>query len=113
MVSGIFAGDVERLNKQDYVSEFLTCSICVPAAGQGSLAVLVRSSDDAVKKHLQSINDALKRMAPDYPLFGYLFEGTRYDAGNKLGFLKATVEYALDDPELGVDFKKYLKSLKF
>jgi UTP--glucose-1-phosphate uridylyltransferase len=58
------------------------------------------------------LTDALKRMAPDYPLFGYLFEGTRYDAGNKLGFLKATVEYALDDPDLGSEFKKYLKSLK-
>jgi UTP--glucose-1-phosphate uridylyltransferase len=58
------------------------------------------------------LTDALKRMAPDYPLFGYLFEGTRYDAGNKLGFLKATVEYALDDPDLGENFKKYLRSLK-
>ena len=52
------ASDVERLNKQDHVTEFLTCSICVPAAGQGSLAVLVRSSDDIVKRYLHGINDA-------------------------------------------------------
>jgi UTP--glucose-1-phosphate uridylyltransferase len=58
------------------------------------------------------LTDALKKMARDYPLFGYLFEGTRYDAGNKLGFLQATVEFAREDPELGDTFTKYLKSLK-
>jgi hydroxymethylbilane synthase len=50
------ASDVERLKKQDYVVEFLTCSICIPAAGQGSLAVLVRSDEDPVKKAIRSIN---------------------------------------------------------
>lgn len=52
------AGDVERLNRQDYVMEFLTCSICVPAAGQGSLAVLVRSDEEMAKKSIRAINDA-------------------------------------------------------
>jgi hydroxymethylbilane synthase len=50
------ASDVERLRKQDYVVEFLTCSICIPAAGQGSLAVLVRSDEDQVKKIIRGIN---------------------------------------------------------
>ncbi|UCH84820.1 MAG: hydroxymethylbilane synthase [Candidatus Latescibacterota bacterium] len=50
------ACDVERLNKQDHVVEFLTCSICVPAAGQGSLAVLVRSDEEQIKKCVRSIN---------------------------------------------------------
>ena len=58
------------------------------------------------------LTDALKRMAQDYPIFGYLFEGTRYDAGNKLGFLQATVEFAKDDPSLGNKFVKYLRTLK-
>jgi UTP--glucose-1-phosphate uridylyltransferase len=58
------------------------------------------------------LTDALKRMAQDYPIFGYLFEGTRYDAGNKLGFLQATVEFAKDDPSLGDKFVKYLRTLK-
>ena len=44
-------------------------------------------------------------MAQDYPLYAYLFEGTRYDAGNKLGFLQATVEFALANPELGPPFR--------
>jgi hydroxymethylbilane synthase len=47
---------VERLHKQDYVVEFLTCSICIPAAGQGSLAVLVRSDEEQAKKMIRAIN---------------------------------------------------------
>jgi UTP--glucose-1-phosphate uridylyltransferase len=46
------------------------------------------------------------------PIDGYLFEGKRYDAGDKLGFLKATVEFALKREDLGEPFRKYLKSLK-
>ena len=45
-------------------------------------------------------------------IYGYVFEGTRHDAGDKLGFLKATVEFALKNPELGPDFAKYLRSLQ-
>ena len=46
------------------------------------------------------------------PIDGYLFEGTRYDAGDKLGFLKATVEFALKRKDLGDPFRQYLKGLK-
>jgi UTP--glucose-1-phosphate uridylyltransferase len=45
-------------------------------------------------------------------IYGYTFEGKRHDAGDKLGFLKATVEFALKRPDLGPDFADYLKSLK-
>ncbi len=58
------------------------------------------------------LTDALRKMAQDSPLFGHLFEGKRYDSGNKLGFLKATVEFALRDPELGESFRNYLGELK-
>lgn len=58
------------------------------------------------------LTDALKRLAQDYPLFAYLFEGERFDAGSKLGFLQATVEIARDDPKLGAKFDEYLRSLK-
>jgi UTP--glucose-1-phosphate uridylyltransferase len=57
------------------------------------------------------LTDALRKMAADYPLYAYLFDGTRYDAGNKLGFLQATVEYALANPELGPPFRRYLSGL--
>src|SRR5215471_8999130 len=58
------------------------------------------------------LTDALKHMLRSRPLYAYRFEGTRYDAGDKLGFLKATVEYALRRRDLGATFREYLKGLK-
>lgn len=57
------------------------------------------------------LTDALDALLGEEPIYGYVFEGKRYDAGNKLGFLKATVEYALRDANLGADFGEYLKAL--
>jgi UTP--glucose-1-phosphate uridylyltransferase len=47
----------------------------------------------------------------DRALYGCVFEGTRYDCGNKLGFLKAQVELGLKHPEIGNELKKYLRTL--
>jgi len=58
------------------------------------------------------LTDGLRRLLKKEPVYGYVFEGTRYDAGDKLGFLEATVEIALQRPDLGKPFRKYLKSLK-
>jgi UTP--glucose-1-phosphate uridylyltransferase len=58
------------------------------------------------------LTDALRRLLEKEPVYGFLFEGVRYDAGDKLGFLQATVEPALKRPDLGKAFRKYLKSLK-
>lgn len=53
--------------------------------------------------------DAFARhLAEDGELYGRVFEGTRYDCGNKLGFLKAQIELGLKHPEIGNDLKKYL-----
>lgn len=57
------------------------------------------------------LTNALRRLMEDRPLYGYQFEGVRHDAGNKLGFLKATVEFALKREDLGGPFREYLKSL--
>ena len=57
------------------------------------------------------LTDALKLLLRNRPIYGYRFEGTRYDAGDKLGFLTATVQYALKREELGAQFRSYLKSL--
>jgi UTP--glucose-1-phosphate uridylyltransferase len=57
------------------------------------------------------LTDALRALAAEEPLFGVVFEGKRYDAGDKLGFLQATVEYALKNGELGEAFRHYLRSL--
>jgi len=58
------------------------------------------------------ITDALKKLASQRPFYGCKFEGKRYDAGDKLEFLKATVEFALKREDLGADFGEYLKGLK-
>jgi UTP--glucose-1-phosphate uridylyltransferase len=58
------------------------------------------------------LTNGLKMLLKTQKMYGYEFEGKRYDAGDKLGFLKATVEYALRRRDLGDDFRNYLKSLK-
>jgi UTP--glucose-1-phosphate uridylyltransferase len=58
------------------------------------------------------LTDGLKHLLHTRPVYGYRFEGTRYDAGDKLGFLKATVEFALRRYDLGGPFLEYLRSLK-
>lgn len=58
------------------------------------------------------LTNGLRILLKRRPIYGYKFKGTRYDAGNKLGFLKATVEFALKREDLGEAFKKYLLSLK-
>jgi len=45
-------------------------------------------------------------------MYAYVYEGKRHDTGGKLGFLKATVEFALKRPDLGGPLREYLKSLK-
>lgn len=57
------------------------------------------------------LTDALKIMANREPVYAYNFEGKRYDVGDKLGFLEATVEYALRRDDLGEEFMAYLKNL--
>jgi UTP--glucose-1-phosphate uridylyltransferase len=57
------------------------------------------------------LTDGLKYMLKSRPVYGLRFEGKRYDAGDKLGFLKATVEFALSRPDLGGAFREYLKGV--
>lgn len=57
------------------------------------------------------LTDALRIMARNGSVYAYNFTGKRYDTGNKLGYLKATVEFALRRPDLGPQFREYLKKL--
>lgn len=57
------------------------------------------------------LTDGLKYMLRNRPIYGLKFEGKRYDAGDKLGFLKATVEFALNRHDLGHAFRTYLKTV--
>ena len=59
------------------------------------------------------LTDALKTLISQQDMYAYVFEGRRYDVGDKLGFLEATVEFALKREELKVPFMKYLQTLKY
>ncbi len=58
------------------------------------------------------LTDSLRLLLRSRPIYAFKFEGKRYDAGDKLGFLKATVEFALQRHDLGTQFRQYLKTLK-
>ena len=57
------------------------------------------------------LTDGIRMLLEREKIYGYTFEGKRHDAGDKLGFLKATVEFALKRDELGPQFRAYLQSL--
>jgi UTP--glucose-1-phosphate uridylyltransferase len=57
------------------------------------------------------LTDGMKALLSKEKMYGYVFEGKRHDAGDKLGFLKATVEFALKRSDLGEPMRKYLKEL--
>jgi UTP--glucose-1-phosphate uridylyltransferase len=92
-----------------------------PADARSNLAVVGRYIlTPAIFAHLESIprgaggeiqlTDAIERLLRDEQVLAYRFEGKRYDCGNKLGYLKATVELALQHPELREQFQEYLEA---
>jgi UTP--glucose-1-phosphate uridylyltransferase len=58
------------------------------------------------------LTDAIQTLMEEQEVFGYEFEGTRYDAGTTMGWLKASVEIALTRPDLGTEFRAYLQGLQ-
>ena len=58
------------------------------------------------------LTDGLRALARESGLWAYVYEGKTHDAGDKLGFLKATVEFGLKNPQFGDDFRSYLRELK-
>ncbi|HET9480271.1 MAG TPA: UTP--glucose-1-phosphate uridylyltransferase GalU [Candidatus Polarisedimenticolia bacterium] len=95
-----------------------------PAKAPSNLAIIGRYIlTPAIFRHLEKtradrrgeiqLTDGLRSLLAEQSIYGYRFAGKRYDTGNKLGFLKATVEFALKRPDLGEPFRAYLKSLRF
>ena len=58
------------------------------------------------------LTDGLCALLKKQKMYAYVYEGRRHDTGDKLGFLKATIEFALKRPDLGEELRKYLKDLK-
>jgi len=93
----------------------------LPEVARSNLAVVGRYIlTPAIFKHLEQIprgaggeiqlTDAIEKLLCDEQVLAYRFQGKRYDCGSKLGYLQATVEYALEHPELRDDFLAYLVS---
>jgi UTP--glucose-1-phosphate uridylyltransferase len=57
------------------------------------------------------LTDGMRQLLQHEKIYGFTFEGKRHDAGDKLGFLKATVEFALKRPDMGQAFREYLEAL--
>jgi UTP--glucose-1-phosphate uridylyltransferase len=93
-----------------------------PADAPSNLAVVGRYVlSPAIFEHLEKIGhgaggeiqltDGIAALMKEEAVYAYRFAGKRYDCGSKLGYLQATVEFALGHPQLGKDFAKYLLSL--
>ena len=93
----------------------------LPEVARSNLAVVGRYIlTPSIFKHLEQIprgaggeiqlTDAIEKLLGDEQVLAYRFQGKRYDCGSKLGYLQATVEYALEHPELRDDFLEYLVS---
>jgi UTP--glucose-1-phosphate uridylyltransferase len=93
-----------------------------PAVAPSNLAVVGRYVlAPAIFEHLERVGrgaggeiqltDAIGSLMREEAVYAYRFSGKRYDCGSKLGYLQATVEYAVGHPQLGRRFRKYLKSL--
>ena len=93
-----------------------------PAVAPSTLAVVGRYVlAPAIFEHLERIGrgaggeiqltDGIASLMREEAVYAYRFEGKRYDCGSKLGYLQATVEYALGHPALGRDFRRYLQGL--
>jgi UTP--glucose-1-phosphate uridylyltransferase len=91
-----------------------------PADAPSNLAVVGRYLlSGAIFGHLRRVGrgaggeiqltDGIAALLAEEPVHSYRFAGKRYDCGNKLGYLEATVEYALQHPELGEGFARYLE----
>jgi UTP--glucose-1-phosphate uridylyltransferase len=59
------------------------------------------------------LTDGLRGLLKYEKMYGYQFQGKRHDTGDKLGFLKATVEFALKRDDLGTEFREWLQQQKF
>jgi UTP--glucose-1-phosphate uridylyltransferase len=93
-----------------------------PAVAPSNLAVVGRYVlAPAIFEHLErlgqgaggeiQLTDGIAALMREEAVYAYRFTGKRYDCGSKLGYLQATVEYALSHPALGKEFRKYVKGL--
>ena len=103
--------DLGRFDGQFYYLRYESC-------GNGEGNVQARKIFDKLKQTQKGaggeiqLTDALEALMQEQAVYGYEFEGVRYDAGTTMGWLKASVELALQRPELAGEFRTYLQGLE-
>jgi UTP--glucose-1-phosphate uridylyltransferase len=70
----------------------------------------IKRTEPDAKGEIQ-ITDAIQLLLQNQPVYGYLFEGKRYDAGDKMEFIEATVELALKRPEFAKKLRAFIEAL--
>jgi UTP--glucose-1-phosphate uridylyltransferase len=99
---------VEKPRQQDAPSKLAIIGryILTPAVFEALTQIQAGSGGEL------QLTDGMRLLLKKEKIYSYVFEGRRHDTGDKLGFLKATVEFALQRPDLGQKFREYLKDLK-
>lgn len=111
IVDGVAAGDIYRIN--DLVEKPIKDEAPSNLAIIGRY-ILTPDIFDILEKQKAGaggeiqLTDALRELLEKRPIYGFITKGKRYDAGSKLGFLKATVDLALKNPEVSQHFREYI-----
>jgi UTP--glucose-1-phosphate uridylyltransferase len=116
---GIVAGKAvgERLIEIEKIVEKPAPEVAPSRLGVAGRYVLTPRVFDEIARQRQGVGgeiqltDGIAGLTRHEKVFAYRYQGRRYDCGSKEGFLQANVELALEDAELGADFRRYLKSL--
>ena len=117
---GIVAGQPagERLTKVDRMVEKPDPDSAPSRMGVAGRYVLTPSVFEMIRTNPRGaggeiqLTDGIARLMQTEGVHAYLYEGRRYDCGSKDGFLEATVDFALKNPQLGPGFREYIKGLK-
>ena len=98
---------IEKPTPEEIISEFAILGRCVLTPDVFDLLEKIPPSRGG---EIQ-LTDAMRIIARSGEMMGIVYEGVRYDMGNKLGILQAIVEVGLTHPEIGASFRQYLKQL--
>ena len=107
--------NITRVEDRTYFAELLIqlgdAVVQVDARPSDSIAIALRLDSPIIQRGVGreiQLTDGIAALLAQQPVFAYEFEGTRYDCGSKLGYLKATVALGMKHPEIGKAFAKFL-----
>lgn len=84
--------------------------VSIPKYTQANLILAAEIEELQIAAGLQ-LTDAMQMMLADKPMYGRLLDGKRYDIGNKQGFIKTNIEFALKDADIADELKDYIKQI--